>query len=689
MFKDEYKKALDNLHPDKQVKENIEKLLEEDEKKVIKVTFPYKRIIAAAASIAIILGAVYFGTKAPTTPATTQNESSSTQSETAKDDSIGIGYKKLYKALSSIKEREITLYAVDKGQGLTEDFIEEAFTDDVADDVIQSRPGTTKNENTGSATAQSDTTKYNSADKNSGENEEYSGTNTQFEDVDEADVVKTDGKYIYVCKSEYKDGAQLAKVAIYKAGGADTKKIKTLNIENEYSEYNRSHLVEMYVNNNRLITITTTIVGKIDGSHNATQYTVYDTSTPEFKQISYGMQEGHYCSSRLSGGRLYIVTNKYIKVADIKEKDVSTYVPACYVKEDKNYVSSDCIVAPQNSDDSSVLVVGSYNAKTASQISSVAVLGGGNNVYMDNENLIVSEYQYPYFDTKSRVDSTDLLLFKIKDGKLQYKCVGNVKGSLLNQFSMDVYNGYLRVCTTVTHKKVNEVNKGGYIYTYNDTTTTNSLYVLSLDKMREVGAIENLAEDERIYSARFTGDIGYFVTFRETDPLFAVDLKNPQKPKILSALKIDGFSSYLHPFGEGKLLGFGYNTENSVTTSLKLTMFDTTDPTDVKEIITETVSDGDSYAPGTNEHKALFVDVEKGLFGFHLLNHNSLDNENNGEYRIYEYKNDKFSLVTNLKMPYEYTTRGLYIGENFYVCSDKFVKVYKMSDFSQIANITE
>lgn len=686
MFKDEYKKALDNLHPEKQVKENIEKLLEEDEKKVIKVTFPYKRIIAVAASLAIVLGAVYFGTKSPTTPAIKQE----TGFESEPNDDIKKGYKELYKVLSGIKEREeIYLYADTEGLAEVETVVDDAVMEYAGDITTQSAPNTATGENKGSVTAQSST-----ADKNS--DEEYSSTNTQFEDVDEADVVKTDGKYIYVCKNEYNSTAHTSDlkinsfVKIYKADGKDTKKVKSLSVKNKLSQNNSCYLVEAYVQGNRLIVINTLQMGENYAYNEGVQYTVYDTSTPEFKLVGYGIQEGDYCSSRMADGKLYIVTNKRTILSNINKNDISTYVPAFYEKNEKSYVSSDCIIAPSNPDSSNMLVVGSYNAKTASQISSVAVLGGGNNVYMDNENLIVSEYQYPYFDTKSRVDSTDLLLFKITDGKLQYKCVGNVKGSLLNQFSMDVYNGYLRVCTTVTHKKVNEVNKGEYIYTYNDTTTTNSLYVLSIDKMRKVGAIENLAEDERIYSARFTGDIGYFVTFRETDPLFAVDLKNPKKPKILSALKIDGFSSYLHPFGEGKLLGFGYNTENSVTTSLKLTMFDTTDPKDVTEIITETVSDGYAYSECTDNHKAIFVDVKKGWFGFYL--ETSKDDYRMFEYRIYEYKNDKFNLVANLNLKDTWSVdyiRGLYIGENFYVCTNKYIKVYRMSDFTKIADITE
>ena len=113
---------------------------------------------------------------------------------------------------------------------------------------------------------------------------------------------------------------------------------------------------------------------------------------------------------------------------------------------------------------------------------------------------------------------------------------------------------------------------------------TNSVYVLDKE-LKQIGAIEDLAEDERVYSARFMGEVGYFVTFRETDPLFSVDLSDPEKPKIVGELKIPGFSDYLHFYGEDQLLGIGMNVdeETQITDGVKLSMFDISDKTDVKE----------------------------------------------------------------------------------------------------------
>ncbi|MBO7151814.1 MAG: beta-propeller domain-containing protein, partial [Clostridia bacterium] len=115
-------------------------------------------------------------------------------------------------------------------------------------------------------------------------------------------------------------------------------------------------------------------------------------------------------------------------------------------------------------------------------------------------------------------------------------------------------------------------------------TTVNSLRVLDKD-LKEVGKIENIAPDERVYSVRFMGDTAYFVTFRQVDTLFSVDLKNPKEPKIIGALKIPGFSNYLFPFGEDKLLGIGQDADEKTgrTGGIKFSIFDISNPANVTE----------------------------------------------------------------------------------------------------------
>ena len=123
------------------------------------------------------------------------------------------------------------------------------------------------------------------------------------------------------------------------------------------------------------------------------------------------------------------------------------------------------------------------------------------------------------------------------------------------------------------------------IQNYSAEEDTKSLYVLD-ENLETVGEIRDLAPDESVYSARFMGDAGYFVTFRQIDPLFSVDLSDPENPKVIGELKIPGFSEYLHPYGDGRLLGIGMAVdEEAITTDgVKLSMVDISDPTDVQEM---------------------------------------------------------------------------------------------------------
>ena len=115
----------------------------------------------------------------------------------------------------------------------------------------------------------------------------------------------------------------------------------------------------------------------------------------------------------------------------------------------------------------------------------------------------------------------------------------------------------------------------------------------------------------------FMGDVGYFVTFRQVDPLFSVDLSDPANPEIIGELKIPGFSEYLHPYGDGKLLGIGMDVDEAgvITEGVKVSMFDVSDPSDVKELTNCVLEDMYGTDVGDN-YKAVFVDVEKNLFGF-------------------------------------------------------------------------
>ena len=246
-------------------------------------------------------------------------------------------------------------------------------------------------------------------------------------------------------------------------------------------------------------------------------------------------------------------------------------------------------------------------------------------------------------------------------------------GNLESGFSMDEYEGNLRMVTTVDEYLFKEIKDditgevlGNYIESEN---RSNALYVLESD-LNIIGKIENLAENERIYSARFMGDTGYFVTFRQTDPLFAVDLKDSENPKILSELKISGFSEYLHFYGEDRLLGIGMEAdeETGITDGMKLSMFDISDPMDVQEISKLWLKNY-QHSEAMYNHRAVMISVPANIFGFEVEGYESGDYKK--DYLVFSYENDEFvqklKVETKNKYGEMYSSRGTFIGDVFYL----------------------
>ena len=210
--------------------------------------------------------------------------------------------------------------------------------------------------------------------------------------------------------------------------------------------------------------------------------------------------------------------------------------------------------------------------------------------------------------------------------------------------------------------------------------STNSLYVLD-ENLETVGGIHDLAEDENVYSARFMGDTGYFVTFRQVDPLFSVDLSDPENPKITGELKIPGFSEYLHPYGEGLLLGIGMDVdENGMTTEgVKLSMFDISDPSSVQEVCTYVIEN--MYGTDVYNYKAVFVDVEKNLFGFAAYGDSM-------KYYMFSYDEaDGFREVFSRTLSGYGDIRGLYVNDTFYLVVGNTVQSFTMNGFEKIDDI--
>ena len=325
-----------------------------------------------------------------------------------------------------------------------------------------------------------------------------------------------------------------------------------------------------------------------------TMAVVFDISNrAEPVEIQRVYQDGYYVSSRLIDNQLVVISNYYVDITLDEEYVKKTCIPqvGCDSTE-MSRVNADCITVMENVYDSRYLVVSSLNISDKNSLKTQAVLGAGENVYCTTENLYATSTDYVYNDGVEEIfgttsTKTQIYKFDIKNYDVKYLGCGEVEGCALNQFSMDEYNGFLRIATT----------SGDW-----GDSLSNQLYVLD-ENLKIVGSVENIAKGETIKSVRFTGDTGYVVTFEQTDPLFVIDLSNPQNPVIKGELKIPGFSTYLHPVGENLLLGVGVDgDENGQNNGMKVSLFDVSDPENPVECDKFTI-DGFS-----SDNKQIYVD---------------------------------------------------------------------------------
>ena len=477
---------------------------------------------------------------------------------------------------------------------------------------------------------------------------DYSQTNVREAGVDEGDVVKTDGSYLYILKSS-------GSVRIVDIRGTKMKEIAEIQPE----KLNES-IEDLYLDGDRLMLVTTGYESSMEEAEsdmytvNRYQYTaltVYDITEREHPEMTGRItQEGDYRQSRKNGDYVYLLTQYSPSLGDSFED--SSVIPL--VNEQKLAISD--VYLPDQTSQPDYLVASGINIQDPENvISSKAIVSGAADFYMSSDNLFICNNNWN--DGKS---STEILRFACEDGEITAGAMCELPGFLNDTFSLDEYQGYLRVLLT-------EDSNG----------ESNSLYILDED-MQVTGAIRDLADGETIRSARFMGTIAYFVTFRQTDPLFCADLSDPDNPQILSELKLTGFSSYLHPYGDHLLLGVGYEAEEETgsQTGVKLSMFDISEPSQVEEL-DKYVIKGASYLPSDYDYKAILADGEKNLIGFVC----------DGEYLVFSYDEEKGfqNLLTYTMSDWEYwdgdaSCRGVYAGDEFYIVSQEKVLCYDMSE---------
>ena len=530
-----------------------------------------------------------------------------------------------------------------------------------------------------------------------------SDTNNQVEGVQEGDIIKNDGKYIYINTN---NGLKIID-SNYKA----PKVVTTINVpENtNISEIftTSSKLVVIGQNNYFYImnepqpidSIDTMIKPSImppryyEDRTNVLVYNIENIEKPVLEREF--LFDGNYLSGRIIDSSLYLINNKHINFGyGYYDKDIEIQLPhyTDVLKNEKYEFGYDEIkYFPNYINPRYMYTIGIDLFDKLSKPDVDVYLGGTDTIYVSQESLYaaVADYSYDYRITQLEEfspeysTSTVIYKFKLSDGKIGEAIQGEVPGTIINQFSMDEHNNTFRIATTTGDM-------------WRDTSK-NNVYIID-ENLKPLGKLEGLAEGERIYSTRFAGDRVYMVTFRQVDPLFVIDTSNPKAPELKGMLKIPGYSTYLHMVDENHILGFGYDTEvnqwgGTVTGGLKISMFDVTNVNKPKETFTEIIGKAGSYSELLYNHKALMFSLSKGIMAFPL--NRTTDNYKNdftGAY-VYRVSNDSISLknkITHKESELSYgddIKRIIYIGDYLYTFSDNKMQVHSISTNNKVSEL--
>ncbi|NOZ81900.1 MAG: hypothetical protein GXO63_02000 [Candidatus Micrarchaeota archaeon] len=496
--------------------------------------------------------------------------------------------------------------------------------------------------------------------------EKYSKTNVQVEGIDEPDVIKTDGKRIY-----YSRGRTFV---------IDAYPPSELGLNTTINDYGK-----LFIQGDTVVIISS---GSVKGYVNAEK--IWDLKLP-----------GYFLDARLSRGKIYIATFSSPEKCPI---DLGGYQIACSeILHPIERIPADGVITILKID----ATTGKLEKKTGFTVlyGSSAIYMTENSIYLvypvkilrsadfsvikdivmeldispvikkkiaDLEKLNLTEAEKIYRAGEiitSSLDESELKRLEpqvkeivrkkmrewIKsnvvklDTDLNVRAIGEVPGVILNQFSMDEYNGFLRIGTTISFQG----------------ESVNDVYVLDRN-LNIIGSVKDLGISERIYAVRFLGDRGYVVTFRQTDPFYVIDLSDPRNPKLAGELKIPGFSSYLHPLPDHRILGIGMESGN-----LKLSLFDVSDPSNPVEVKKQLI---EGWSEVLYTHRAFVYDPENAVFFIPV----------GSRVYVFSYDLEEVAVLEARDSP----SRAVYIENYAYVVSPTGVNVYSMENWEKITNLT-
>ena len=563
----------------------------------------------------------------------------------------------------------------------------------------------------------------NEQSSNSITNKDYSKTNIQVENVDEADIIKTDGNYIY----------SLSKESIVITDVTDPNKIK---VASKITPTDNGIPEDLILFENKLVAICSEINSPYiyySSNKNNTIVRIYDITNREEPRMvkNYKLYEPYY-TTRCIGSKLYVISTGNLKKENNK---IVRYYDEEYSQKEIELKNIKYLKNVETNKQTIISMMDLNNIEQNVNVSSYLI--DIENAYISEKNIYLLDTNYKgnyypkissiygikgiwglndYIYDYTRNYETEIYKFNILDnGEVEYSCKTRVKGQTINQYSLDEYNGNLRVA-------LKDSREGSRIVIFNE-------------KMQQIGETPYLAKGEQMYSSRFMGDKAYLVTYKTIDPLFVIDLSNPTEPKVLGELKIPGYSTYLHPYDENHLIGIGMQTEEKINrdiqgkvtsatatiTGMKMALFDVTDPTNPVEISSTVIGDRRTTSAILTNPKALLFSKEKELIAIPVNNYAeyiSIASSNTYEDTINAYKKNTTKYISegysvysiniekgiNLKGiitqenidnksqdTYYYTNskllRGVYIENNLYTVSEKCIKVSDLETLKEISKI--
>lgn len=546
---------------------------------------------------------------------------------------------------------------------------------------------------------------------------DYSTTNIQVENVDEADIVKTDGDYIYsisednVIITDVKDPKQPKVVATIKSEDDDIPEDIILYKDKLVVISTKGNQTQRYYYNNRMNTVV-----KI--------YNITSREKPVLTK-SYEMYEPYY-TSRCIDNVLYVISSGNLRKEDDKivvgynednmEKEMS--IDKIKYLKDVKTTKQTLISTVDLNNETADIKLDSYLMNISNAYVSENAIYLLNQKYNNDSKIpikllfgfkgVFGLEDYYEMDSESGY-YTEIYKFDIKEN-VEYKAKTKVKGKTINQYSLDEKDNHLRIALYD--------NDGSRVAIFDED-------------LKQIGISDNVAKGEKMYSSRFIGDKVYFVTYKTIDPLFVMDLSNEAKPKVLGKLKIPGYSTYLHPYDENHIIGIGMETKEIInrnsngkvisTTAkvvgMKMALFDVSNVNSPVQISSVVIGDSRTTSAILTNPKALLFSKEKSLIAIPVNNY-SQDFEvtlsNNYETMINNYTKyskpynaegyfvyninvqDGFKLkgvITHEKTnaTYYYSNskllRGLYIDNNLYTVSETMIKVNELDSLKAVGEL--